>query len=75
MRVRSELVSQEATCTVESVACTQESCLAVSTPYRYMATGFSYLFSTAFVLVFLALGFAASATIITILVGVLGGFN
>ena len=57
MRVRSELVSQEATCTVESVACTQESCLAVSTPYRYMATGFSYLFSTAFVLVFLALGF------------------
>lgn len=75
MRVRPELVSQEATCSMESVACTQEHCLEVSTPYRYIATGFSYLFSTAFVFVFLALGAAASVTLITILIGVLGGFN
>lgn len=75
MSFRPELVSQELACGMDGIACAGEDALPVRRIYRYLANGFSFLFSTAFVSVFLAMGFAALATIVTILVGVLGGFN
>lgn len=75
MALRPELVSQEVTCGMDTVACAREDVFEGRGLYRFLATGFSYLFSTAFVSVFLAMGFAAVVTIVTILVGVLGGFN
>lgn len=72
MRMEPELVGQKgATCTLDSVDTANE----LRTPYRLLANGFTYVFSGAFVTVFLALGFAASVTVVTILAGLLGAFK
>lgn len=76
MNMKPEMICQQgAACAWDGTTATREAFTTVSTPYRWLANGFSYVFSGAFVLAFLALGIAASATVITILAGLLGVFN
>ncbi|NLL18583.1 MAG: hypothetical protein GX262_06105 [Clostridia bacterium] len=77
MSMKPEMICQQgAACAWDGAHTTNsKSPTVVNTPYRWLANGFAYVFSTAFILAFLALGVAASATVITILGGFLGVFN
>ena len=77
MSMKPEMICQQgAACAWDGARTTKsEPVMVVNTPYRWLANGFAYVFSTAFILAFIALGFAASATVITILGGFLGVFN
>lgn len=77
MRMEPELITREGnSCALNRVSAHQGGQLhIISKPYQCIASGFSYLFTAAFVLAFIALGFAASATAVTILAGLFGSFQ